>query len=126
MSIQCVVYFFRLSASHAKNFNIKIHEKCFIFIVAIIFLFLIITIRQKSLNLHVRIPIHYLLCFASFGCCHPCYIFRLRDQLVKLGEEFHGFLTNPKYIVRFMNAGRLIRVSYILQFSQGRVHWTLY
>ena len=81
---------------------------------------------SNSLNLHVRIPIHYLLCFATNECCHPCYIFRLRDQLVKLGEEFHGFLTNPKYIVRFMNAGRLIRVSYILQFSQDRVHWTLY
>ena len=35
---------------------------------------------------------------------------RLRDQLTKLGEEFHGFLTDPQYIVRFMNAGRLIKV----------------
>jgi len=35
---------------------------------------------------------------------------RLRDQLSKLSEEFHGFLTDPQYIVRFMNAGRLVRV----------------
>ena len=35
---------------------------------------------------------------------------RLRDQLTKLGEEFHGFLTDPQYIVRFMNAGRLVKV----------------
>jgi hypothetical protein len=31
---------------------------------------------------------------------------------VKLGEEFHGILTDPKYIVRFMNPGRLIKVSH--------------
>lgn len=35
---------------------------------------------------------------------------RLRDQLTKLGEEFHGFLTDPQYIVRFMNPGRLVKV----------------
>jgi len=35
---------------------------------------------------------------------------RLRDQLTNLGEEFHKILTDPQYIVRFMNSGRLVRV----------------
>ena len=35
---------------------------------------------------------------------------RLRDQLTNLGEEFHKILTDPQYIVRFMNPGRLVRV----------------
>jgi ATP-dependent RNA helicase DOB1 len=47
---------------------------------------------------------------------------RLRDQLIKLGEEFHGFLTDPKYIVRFMNPGRLIKVKNLDQdFGWGAV-----
>jgi len=40
---------------------------------------------------------------------------RLLDQLTKLGEEFHAFLTDPKYIVRFMNPGRLIKVKNVDQ-----------
>jgi len=47
---------------------------------------------------------------------------RLLDQLTKLGEEFHGFLTDPKYIVRFMNPGRLIKVKNLDQdFGWGAV-----
>ena len=35
---------------------------------------------------------------------------RLRDQLTNLGGEFHKILTDPQYIVRFMNSGRLVKI----------------
>jgi len=36
--------------------------------------------------------------------------YRLRQQLSKLGKEFKDFITKPKYIVPFLQPGRMVHV----------------
>lgn len=36
--------------------------------------------------------------------------YHIRDQLDKLGKDFRSFLTSPKYLVPFLQSGRLVKV----------------
>ena len=63
--------------------------------------------------LHLLVLFNILIIEIKVSIC-----FRLRDQLTKLGEEFHGFLTDPQYIVKFMNPGRLVKVIFVLTFRK--------
>jgi ATP-dependent RNA helicase DOB1 len=38
--------------------------------------------------------------------------YRLRTQLTALAKEFKSFITKPKYIIPFLQPGRMIHVSY--------------
>ena len=45
----------------------------------------ILDFSKNLLNLPVRIPIDDFLCFATYGCCHPCYLI--------IHSAFEGALT---------------------------------
>ena len=41
----------------------------------------ILDFSKNLLNLPVRIPIDDFLCFATYGCCHPCFIIEARRTI---------------------------------------------
>ena len=41
--------------------------------------------------------------------------YTIRQQLANLNDSIHGFLVKPKYIVPFLQAGRMVHVSYYLK-----------
>ena len=46
----------------------------------------ILDFSKNLLNLPVRIPIDDFLCFATYGCCHPCliiYSFKNKLYIIK-------------------------------------------
>ena len=38
--------------------------------------------------------------------------YRLRQQIAKLAKEMHRFIVRPKYLLPFLQPGRLIQASY--------------
>ena len=59
----------------------------------------ILDFNKYTLNLLVHINIHDFLCFATYGCCHPCFSFILNLLLI---EYFH-IVFSYSHIV-FLNA----------------------
>lgn len=43
--------------------------------------------------------------------------YAIRTELDALGEQFRGFITKPKHLVQFLQAGRLVKVSYSQNFA---------
>ena len=49
----------------------------------------ILDFKKYTLNQLVNIPIHDFLCFATYGCCHPCFSSNV--------EHLFGVLASTQY-----------------------------
>ena len=43
--------------------------------------------------------------------------YRLRQQIGKLAKEMHRFMVKPKYLLPFLQPGRLVQVRYLICLS---------